>query len=224
MTKKPIFYRLLPALLLAPLLAGCLGSAPPVPRDHFYRLIVPAPKAGEEMLPGVLEVEPLRADGLLRERPLLYSASGKPHEVQQHDYHYWADAPTRMLQDQMVAYLRRGGFARSVVTPEMRVHADYRLSGKAKRLERLVGGGPPRAFVELELVLVGIADERLLAVESYGEEVAAADGGVKAAVIALNQATARIFHRFLGGAMKVASINVRRHYASRSPPEVRSRP
>ena len=110
----------LPALVLAlsPLLAGCLGSAPPVPRDHYYRIVVAAPAAAKRnLLPGVLVVEPLQADGLLRERPLLYSLSGKPHEVQQHDYHYWADAPPRMLQDQMVAYLRRSAIAQSVVSP-----------------------------------------------------------------------------------------------------------
>ncbi|HMA15854.1 MAG TPA: hypothetical protein VKP12_13775, partial [Kiloniellaceae bacterium] len=34
---------ILTTLLIAPLLAGCLGSAPPVPRDHYYRLLVPMP-------------------------------------------------------------------------------------------------------------------------------------------------------------------------------------
>ena len=209
---------ILPVIVLAltTVLSGCLGSAPPVPRDHYYRIVVTAPAAAKrELLPGVLVVEPLQADGLLRERPLLYSLSGKPHEVQQHDYHYWADAPPRMLQDQMVAYLRRGKIAASVVTPEMRVNADYRLSGKAKRLERLIGGGPPRVFVELELALVRISDDSLLALDSYSEEIVSTDGNVKAAVVALNQATARIFERFLSGTVRLAALNARKRQVRR---------
>ena len=191
--------RCLPLFLIAPLLAGCLGSAPPVPRDHYYRLLVPTPvqATGSPLLPGVMTVELLQADGLLRERPLLYSQSGQSHELQQHNYHYWNDAPPRMLQDQMVAYLRRSGAARLVVSPDMRVRADYQVSGKAKRLERLLGGGPPRVFVEIELALLRVSDETLLVVDSYSAEEPAEDESVEAAIVALNRATARVFERFL---------------------------
>ena len=114
--------RLLILAALGPLLAGCLGSAPPVPRDHYYRLGVHGPETGrtEAPFPGVMQVDQLQADGLLRERPLLYSRSGASHEVQQHNYHYWTDAPPLMLHDQLVTYLRRSNAARSVVTPDMR--------------------------------------------------------------------------------------------------------
>lgn len=193
--------------LIAPLLAGCLGSAPPVPRDHYYRLLVSAPPArsAQPVLPGVMSVDLLQADGLLRERPLLYSESGSSHEVQQHDYHYWTDAPPRMLQDQLVAYLRRSGMATSVVTPDMRIRARYLVSGKVKRLERLLGGGPPRVFVELELALVRLTDDRLLLVDSFSEEAVAEADSVEAGIVALNRATGRVFDRFLGRAIAAAS-------------------
>ena len=97
----------------------------------------------------------------------------------------------------------------------MRVNADFRLSGKAKRLERLIGGGPPRVFVELELALVRVSDDSLLVVDSYSEEVTATDGDVKAAVVALNQATARIFERFVNGAVRVAALNARNRQTRR---------
>lgn len=200
-----------PALLIPALLAGCLGSAPPVPRDHYYRLVVqgpvarPAKPGARPLLSGVLTVEPVQTEGLLHERPLLYSKSGQPQEVQQHDYHYWTDAPPSMVQDQLVAYLRRSGIARSVVTPEIRVRADYRLSIKVKRLERLIGGGPPRVFVELEFALVQVADGRLMVAASYGEEDRAADGSVKASIVAMNRATARVFDRFLVAAARTAT-------------------
>ncbi len=191
--------RILPSLLIAPVLAGCFGSAPPVPREHYYRLLVPTPvqSSAEIPLPGVVTVELLQADGLLRERALLYSESGQSYELQQHNYHFWNDAPPRMLQDQMVAYLRRSGVAGLVVTPDTRVRSDYRVTGKARRLERLLGGGPPRVFVEIELALLRVSDETLLVVESYTAEEPAADDSVEAAIVALNRATARVFDRFL---------------------------
>ena len=203
---------LAPALLLSALLAGCLGSAPPVPRDHYYRLVVPGPAepSARPLLPGVLTVETVQAEGLLHERPLLYSENGRPHEVQQHDYHYWTDAPPSMLQDQLVAYLRRSGIAQSVVTPDIRVRADYRLAIKAKRLERLIGGGRPGVFVELEFALVRLADGRLIVAESYGVADQAADGSVKAAIVAMNRATAQVFARFLAGAAATARATAER--------------
>ncbi len=203
-------------------LTGCLGSAPPVPRDHYYRVMVtppsraaasqtasiegpsalgqPGSRADIVAFPGVLSVAPLEAEGLLRERPLLYSATGSATEMQQHDYHYWMDPPTRMLQLQLVDYLRASGLVRSVVTPELRLEADYQVSGRIKRLERLLGGGPTRVVAELELSLVARADNRLIVVGTYSAEAVADDDGVESSVLALNQALGQVFERFLADA------------------------
>lgn len=190
---------LLGACLLG--LAGCLGSAPPVPRDHFYRILVPSPpRSHAALFPGVLSVAPLEADGLLRERPLLYSATGAAHEMQQHDYHYWIDPPPRMLQGQLVDYLRASGLAGSVVTPELRIAADYELIGRVKRLERLLGAGQPRVVVELELSLVAATGDRILVIETYSAEEPATDESIEASVVALQTALSEIFERFLDDA------------------------
>jgi len=203
-------------------LTGCLGSAPPVPRDHYYRVLVAPPTQGDApqstsassfsgqsasrpsatgiMFPGVLSVAPLDAGGLLRERPLLYSTTGRAHEMQQHDYHYWMDPPPKMLQAQLVDYLRASGVAKAVVTPDLRVRPDYEITGRLKRFERLLGGGPTRVVAEVELALVEIGRNQLLVIETYSAEVAAGDDSVEASVLALDQALARIFERFLADA------------------------
>jgi cholesterol transport system auxiliary component len=192
--------------LVTSALVGCLGSAPPVPRDHYYRILVTAPQGGpaERRLPGVVSVPPLEADGLLRERPVLFSASGQPHEMQQHDYHYWTDPPTRLLQGQLVDYLRQSGVAQSVVTPDMRVRPDFEVTGRIKRLERLLGGGAPRVAVELELALVGLAADRLVVLRSYAVERPSGNDSVEASVVAMNRAVAEIFGRFLADARQTA--------------------
>lgn len=200
---KLLFY--VPLLLLV----GCFNSAPPVPRDHYYRISVPTPARSDvPMLQGVVAVAPLEADGLLRERPLLYSASGQSYEMQQHDYHYWIDPPPRMLQFQLIDYLRSSGLANTVVAPDLRVNADYNLSGRIKRLERLLGGGPPRVVAELELALVEISSQRLILVRSYDAEVRATDNSVTASITALNTALSRIFHSFLVDASRSKAAKV----------------
>ncbi len=215
-------------------LTGCLGSAPPIPRDHYYRVMVappsraaasqtasiegaaiqgrplgqplgrplgrPDPGAAILAFPGVVSVAQLEAEGLLRERPLLYSSTGSATEMQQHDYHYWMDPPTRMLQVQLVDYLRASGVARSVVTPDLRIEADYEVSGRIKRLERLLGGGPARVVVELELSLVARPTNELIVIGTYSAEAIAGDDAVESSVLALNQALGQVFERFLDDA------------------------
>jgi len=192
-------------------LTACLGSAPPVPRDHYYRIMVTPPKgaiasqtASIEDAPvlgwGILGQPQLEAEGLLRERPLLYSATGSATEMQQHDYHYWMDPPTRMLQLELVDYLRASGLARSVVTPEMRIKADFEVNGRIKRLERLLGGGPTRVVVELELSMVARADNELIVVGSYIAGANAADDGIESSVLAFNEVLGQVFERFLADA------------------------
>lgn len=190
----------LAALLALAALGGC-GGAPPVPRDHYYRVLVAPPPASETILfPGIVSVAPLDADGLLRERPLLFSASGEPHEMQQHDYYYWTDPPPHMLQGQLVDYLRHSGVAGSVVTSDLRVASDYEITGRIKRLERLLGGGPPRAVAEIELALIETANNRLVVVQTYQAEARSDDDSVESSIRALNEAVGNIFGRFVADA------------------------
>lgn len=198
--------RLIAPLLLVSLLAGCLGQAPPLPRDHYYRILVPH-KGGDRARPvfaGVVSIPPLEADGLLRERPLLFSASGAAHQMQQHDYHHWSDPPTRMLQGELASYLRQSRFGEAVVTSDIRIRPDFEVVGRIKRLERLLGGGAPRVAAELELALVHLADNRMLVIDTYSVELSSRGGSVEASVMALNRAVTEIFGRFLEDARQTS--------------------
>ena len=191
--------RLLPAALLLGALGGCLGAAPPIPRDHFYRVAVQPASALPLQFPGVVSVAPIEADGLLRERPLLFSQKGA-HEIQQHDYHYWTEAPPYMLQAQLVAYLRRSGAAEAVITPDLRLPADYEVTGRIRRFERLLYGKTTRVVAELELAMTEVGTKRLIVVQSYSAQAAAEDDSVEASVRALDDALGDIFARFLADA------------------------
>ena len=114
----------------------------------------------------------------------------------------WIDPPPRMIQDQVVSYLRSGGTAARVVTPEMRLLPDYALTGRIKRLERVVDGSRFVAVVELEIGLSDARDNSLVLLETYvAEEPAGRD--MASTVEAFNRGITKILEKFvadLGGA------------------------
>ena len=189
--------RVLVAGALAASLAGC--AAGPAPSDHFYRLEAVPPSATLESpaLLGTLEVRRLGSDALTGERPLLYSESGDSSQLHRHDYHRWADSPTTMIQAELVAYLRAAAAASVVATPDMRVEADWVVSGRIVRLERVLGGSPPRVVVELQLSVVREKGRELVLLESYREELEAGGSGIGRSVEGFNRALGAIFERFL---------------------------
>jgi len=179
-------------------LSACLGSTDPVPQDSFYRLRVPAggQALSRPLVPGTVQVLAFEGDALLHGRPVLYSADGGSGAVRQHNYHYWADPPTRMVQDELAAFLRKRGLARSVVTPNMRTDADYELRGRLRHLEMLTGGSGTRVLAEIDLSVVRVADGKVVVANTYLREGEAEDGSVAASVTAINDALAEIFANF----------------------------
>ncbi len=189
--------RTLPVLAIVAAWALAACSQPPLPEDHFYRLDMGAPARiqAEPSLSGTLEIEPFVADGLTAQRPIVYSDEDRPGEVKAYHYHFWTDPPTVMLRDALVDYLRAAGLAGMVVTPEVRVEPDYVLSGRIKRLERVLGN-PSRVVVELELRLRGTADDRLLLLKTYGVKSEAREDNIAAAIDAFNRALIEIYAKF----------------------------
>jgi len=178
--------------------AGCLAG--PAPADHFYRLEAagaPAPLA-EPALPGVLEVRPFRAEALTSERAILYRAEADAREVHRHAYHRWVETPPDMLQQLVADHLRRAGAAERVVTPALRVPADYELVGRIGRLEQVFGAGGPRVVLELDLAVTRIAaDRELLLQEVYRAERATEGESAEAAARALGDALAEVLDRLV---------------------------
>ncbi len=183
-------------------LAGCLGATETLPPDHYYRITVDEPEqpARSVAFPGVLSVATFDDDGLVRDRPVLFTTGELRGTLRQHNYHYWVDSPSRLLQGQLATYLKNSALAESVVTPAMRVRADFELVGKILRLERVLGSGPPRVAVELELSVVRLRDHTLVSTNTFSSEINCVDDSVGAAITAMNQAVGKIFNDFVAGA------------------------
>lgn len=186
----------MPLVVVAALIVtGC--SQPPVPKDNYYRLQVVAPEAASETLfKGVVEVMRFVADGLTASRPIVYSKAGSPYQLNAYHYHFWTDPPIVMLRDQLVDFLRAANVADLIVTPEIRSRADYVLTAKIKRLEKITGS-TPRAVVELELGLQENQKDTVLLLQTYRVETTAKSDSVGDAVIALNKALTSVYTLFV---------------------------
>lgn len=191
------------AIAVAGVVAAC-GSAPPVPEDQFYRLkAVRSQSAAPAKLlfPGTIEIDRFVADGVTAGRPIVYSEAGKPYQVKEYHYHFWTQSPTVMLRDELVSYLRAANIAKAVVTPEVRVTADYVLTGKIIRLEKVIGM-PPKAVLEMELGVRKATGGELIFLNTYRIEAASDGPGVDDAVHALNTALSTVYDKFVADLSK----------------------
>lgn len=182
-------------LSLVLLVAACAQKE--VPRDHFYRLDPGSPTRAFKTprVDGIVEVARFSAVGLAGQRPLVYSEENNPTQALAYHYHFWEETPGAMLQARMVSYLRAANLARKVVTPDLRVDADYVITGRIQRLERIVGS-PSKGILHLEIAVRRSNDDALLQHQIYREETVAEDESVTGVVRALNACLSRAFAKF----------------------------
>jgi len=129
-------------------------------------------------------------------RPIVYSRTDSPHQLNEYHYHFWTDPPVVMLRDQLVDFLRAANVADLIVTPEIRSSADYVLSAKIKRLEKITGS-TPRAVVEMELGLRDNHKDKVVHLNTYRVETTAKSDSVGDAVVALNKALTSAYTLFV---------------------------
>ena len=186
-------------------LAVACGGAPPVPEDHYYRLqaVYAAEPLSVKALPGTIEVDRFVADGLTSERPIVYSEAGSPNQVKAYHYDFWIKPPTVMLRDELVSFLRTSQISDAIVTPEMRVSADYALTGRIKHIEQVVMKSGYRTVLEIELGLRRPSTGKLLFLETYRLENDANGSTVAAAVDSLNTALSIVYSDFLTSISKL---------------------
>lgn len=183
-------------LALPVLLAACASG--PTPRDTFYRLDAGAPAQvlAKPVLPGILEVDRLYSDTLLGGRPVVHRDAATPHQLEEHNYHFWTEPPPLLLREQIIDYLRAAKVADMVVSPEMQQDEAHILTGTVRRMEK-VDGDKAMAVLDLELVVRRPRGDKILMLKTYHAERLATGAGVAETVVAFDEALADILARFL---------------------------
>jgi ABC-type uncharacterized transport system auxiliary subunit len=195
--------RVLLYILLVSLLTAC-ASLSPVPEDRYYRLSeVAAKSSGKASLGGVLAIGTIENAGIYNERAILYSDSAQPARLQRYHYHFWADAPPRLIQDHLAVYLRKAAAANTVVNDRGEVDWNYLLSGKLRRFERVMEGTGSRVAVEMEFRLMHRHSRKALLVKDYVVEVDVAGETVNDAVEAITRALETIYGQLLADIKRV---------------------
>ncbi|WP_455212019.1 ABC-type transport auxiliary lipoprotein family protein [Kaarinaea lacus] len=148
--KSALVTSLLTSVVL--LINGCVGQ-PSVPQDFFYRLPVIHPdKAFDtKLIHGAIAVDQLDADGVYRERPLLYVDAQRPLEVLQYHYRHWIQIPSQLIQDNLVDYLREANIADRVERYTSGRQHDFLIKGRLHKFERLVEKDRSIAVVQAEI-------------------------------------------------------------------------
>lgn len=183
-------------IIATSLLLSACAAMEPVPQDHFYRLSATTPTVVAAPVSGGIEVERFSADGITGSRNVNHTTDENRAELTEFSYHYWAEPPAILLQSALVSHLRAAQATDQVTTPDMRANAAYRIAGRVKAFELVMGGEKIRAVVVLEMSLMRLKDRKIVVLDDYRSEVPA-NGDVASGIQAANQAVDDIFNRFL---------------------------
>src|SRR5262249_34478006 len=147
-------------------------------------------------LQGTIEVAAFKASGLLNERALLYVEEAHPAELHQQRYSYWTDAPARLLQEELVRFLRAANVATAVVLPLAGARAEYIVSGRIEQLERVMWAKDSTGSIELELGIRRVRGEVVhIGFYRAGERI---EKNTDAATVeAFNRALGLVYAQFL---------------------------
>ncbi|MFT4560410.1 MAG: ABC-type uncharacterized transport system auxiliary subunit [Gammaproteobacteria bacterium] len=194
-------YVKLTAILIIALLPAC-GALKPLPSDRHYQLGVnhlSASVDSSRWTEEPIRVAKFQANGVHRERSIVRSESGK-FAVQQLRYDLWVDSPERMLQTELVSYLRAANVAPVVSTSNVH-RSGYEIAGRILRFEQVVDGDGTSIAVVLGLELAALKSPPTLVLAREYEEIAAAgNGDIEASVASISAAIETIFRRFVADA------------------------
>jgi len=192
------------SLLVIYFCVGCLGSST-VPEDHYY--LLPKEKTNINRLdrPAIdsVAVSQVIAEGLYRERSILFIKAASPLELRQYHYRHWAKAPSYLLQDDIVELFRQANYAKDVVRHDPKSPATIIVKGRLLRFEQIIESTESSVNVAIEFEVINNGSEQNEKWRKIYEIREKAEGeSLHAIVEAFGRALSKIYSIFLSDLKK----------------------
>ena len=174
------------------ILTSCVKQ-PPLPTDHYYRLPALQGINTDEEIINSISVITFQADGLYRERAILYSEN--EIEIKQYHYHHWVDSLNRLLQEHLVERLRLSGMSKVVLT-EFEGNSNLIIKGKIKAFEQRKSGNKNSAFISIEFRADKNNEDQPILFKQYTQVVDSEESSMTSVVNAFGVAVNNIYESF----------------------------
>ena len=182
-------YILIPFLFI---LTSCVKQ-PPLPTDHYYRLPTLQGVNADEEIINSISVITFQADGLYRERAILYSEN--EIEIKQYHYHHWVDSLNRLLQEHLAERLRLSEISKVVLTT-FEGNSNLIIKGKIKAFEQRKSGNKNSVFISIEFRADKNNESQPILFKQYTQVVDSEESSMTSVVNAFGVAVNNIYESF----------------------------
>lgn len=181
-----IFYLAVFAVLFV---AACAAKMPPVTTYSFVVPTLPV-SAQAPRSKSVLLVSATAADPAYKTNNMIYVKT--PGDLRNYSVNAWIAPPAQMLTPLIVERLEAKNYFRSVVSPPLMVHSDYRLDTHLIILQQEFYGRTSQVRCAVEAVLIRPASGRVVASRRFQVIEGAPENNPQSGAAAANRAALQI--------------------------------
>jgi len=174
------------------ILPACVKQ-PPLPTDHYYRLPALQEVNTDSEIIDSVSVIAFQADGLYRERAILYSEN--EIEIKQYHYHHWVDSPKRLLQEYLAERLRLSRISKVVLTT-FEGNSNLIIKGKIKAFEQKKSGNQNSAFVSIEFRVDNNNKSQPILYKQYTQIIDSGESSMTSVINAFGIAVNNVYESF----------------------------
>jgi len=154
------------------MLTACFGGGSSIPDDHYYRLPeLTGKKLTKPILTGTLSVKRVITHGIYGERALIYTDKNSTIKLNRYHYHHWEKSPSKLIQDNLVQYLKTVGVAHQVISQSHNTNENYLLETELITMHREVTQQGYSASISMDIRLYNKSNNSIYINKRYHSKI-----------------------------------------------------
>ncbi|MFV1984175.1 MAG: hypothetical protein ACC657_11595 [Thiohalomonadales bacterium] len=155
-------------------LTSCFGGSSSIPDDHYYRLPeLVGTKITKPILNGSLGIKKIITHGIYGERTLIYTEKTDNIKLSRYHYHHWEKSPSKLIQDNLVQYLKTIGIAPDVVSYNLNTRTKYLLEAELISMHRDITSNGYIAVITMDIRLYNKSNNSIYINKRYYSKITA---------------------------------------------------